>query len=114
MSTAAKGSDSRGTEAAAERNGVQAGHHICAQAKPYTAAEPGAMTDSRRRVAGVRLSTIGFHPNISKVPHSKSSTPHPKTDFSKTQMASCSVIPWLEYTTYFLNRNKIGIPMIFG
>ena len=44
-----------------------------------------------------------------------SSTPHPKTDFSKSQVSSWWVVPWPKYVyKNVIFSNKIGIPMILG
>ena len=55
------------------------------------------------------------HPDFSEASHRRSSAPHPKTDFSKTQAASRGVIPWAKYTmTPFIFRNRLAIPTILG
>ena len=50
---------------------------------------------------------IEVPPKFSEAPHLRSSIPHPKTDFSKNQIASQQIIvPWPESTKrFFRNRD---------
>ena len=57
---------------------------------------------------------IAVHPEFTEAPHLRSSIPHPKTDFSKNQIASRRIIPWPESTKRFFSEIKIGIPTIWG
>ena len=56
---------------------------------------------------------IEIPPRFSEAPHLRSSIPHPKTDFSKNQIASRRILPWAESTNVFFEI-KIGIPTISG
>ena len=61
-----------------------------------------------------RRFTIKVHPNKYEAPHFRSSTPHPKTDFSENQNESRWILPWPKYTQNGVFRNKIGIPTILA
>ena len=52
-------------------------------------------------LSALRCSTIEVHPKFYEVPHSRSSIPHSKTDFSKNQNASRWILPWLKSTKRF-------------
>ena len=71
-----------------------------------------------RQLKGVgtrRRSTIGVHPIFSEASSLKGAPlSHPKTDFSKNQIASRRTIPWPESTKRFCFSIKIGIPTISG
>ena len=53
------------------------------------------------------------HPNFSEAPHLRGSIPHPKTDFSKNQIAPPMNNPMAQLYKNVIFRNKIGIPTIF-
>ena len=53
-----------------------------------------------------RRSTIEVHPNFSEAPHFRSSIPHPKTDFSKNQIASWRIVPWPESTKRVFSKSR--------
>ena len=59
-------------------------------------------------------STIEVHPKVSEAPHSRSSIPHPKTDFRKNRIASRGILPWSKCTIASFFRDKIGIPTNLG
>ena len=46
----------------------------------------------------LRRSTIRVHLKLSEAPHLSRPIPHPKTDYSKNQIASRWKIPWPSYT----------------
>ena len=56
---------------------------------------------------GQRRSTTEVHPKFSEAPHLRSSIPHPKTDFSKNQIASRRIIPWPKPTKRFLSKSRL-------
>ena len=53
---------------------------------------------------------IEVRPKFSEAPHLRSSIPHPKIDFSKTQFASQRIVPLLPESTKKKSEIKIGIP----
>ena len=57
---------------------------------------------------------IEVHPKFSEAPHLRSSIPHPKTDFSKNQIASRRIIPWPESTKRFFSKSKFFMPKSWG
>ena len=61
-----------------------------------------------------RHSTIEVHPAVSDAPHLRSSIPHPKPNFSKTQIASRRTIPWSDSRKRFFFEIKIDIPTIWA
>ena len=62
---------------------------------------PRMLGVSRLESPEMRRSTIEVHPTFSEAPHLRSSIPHPKTDFSKKQIASRRITPWPESTKRF-------------
>ena len=55
-----------------------------------------------------RCSTIKVRPKFSEAPHLSSSIPHPKTDFSKSQIASRRIIPWSESRKRFFSKSRLA------
>ena len=65
-------------------------------------------------VCWLRRSTIEVHSTFSEAPHLRNSIPHPKTDFSKKQIASWWIIPWPQVYKNVSVRNKNGIATSLG
>ena len=57
---------------------------------------------------------VEVHTIVSEAPHLRSSIPHPKTDFSKNQIASRRIIPWPKSTKPFFPKSRFFIPTIWG
>ena len=79
---------------------------------PHPACAEPMQHSSNLVVGSMRRSPVEVHPNFSEAPHSRSSTPHPKTDLSKNQIASRRIIPCPNRHVIF--RNKICHSDDFG
>ena len=56
----------------------------------------------------LRRSTIEVHPTFSEAPRVRSSIPHPRTDFSKNQIASWRIISWSESRKRFVSKSRFN------
>lgn len=70
---------------------------------------------SRSTAAKVRRSTVEVQQNISDAPHLRSFPPHPRTDFSKNEIAPHLFYnPMAQAYHYVGFTTNIGIQTIFG